>query len=111
MATDLNPDSFDAWFSKGRALGMLGRLEESFRCLEIATDLNAGEAVAWMAKCTILMGRGRGEEALGVPEKAKELKPSDTFFLLYIEGLLLESLGHHEEALRCLEGAADMRHR
>lgn len=52
-----------SWFSRGKILASLGKLEESLDCFEQAINLKTNYYEAWCEKGTVLEELGRIEEA------------------------------------------------
>jgi superkiller protein 3 len=60
---DINNSDRFAWFSRGKILANLGKLEDSLDCLDRAISIKQDYYEAWCEKGTILERLGRIEEA------------------------------------------------
>jgi tetratricopeptide (TPR) repeat protein len=76
VATQLDPNSFDAWFNLGYALGELKRWAEALPATERAATLNPNSATAWTNKGATLIVLKRYEEGLAACERALALDPA-----------------------------------
>lgn len=74
-ATQLNPNSFTAWFNVGFSLDALGRYEQANAAYDRAISLNRNDAAAWNNKGKALYSLRRGSEALVAFEQALILNP------------------------------------
>lgn len=110
-----------AWFSKGKILASLGKLEESLDCFERAIMLKNNYYEAWCEKACVLERLGRLEEAdfcfnesLGVfCEELSETLEDDLAILAipeddkaggsYNQACFHAIQGNIEQALACLE--------
>lgn len=60
---DINNSDRFAWFSRGKILANLGKLEESLNCFERAIAIKPNYYEAWSEKGTVLEQLGRTAEA------------------------------------------------
>ncbi len=104
---ELNPQDARAWFLKGAALGLLGRLDEAIAALERALELDPEDVDAWRLKGTALMMIGMIRDALTAGERMLEINNQDVD-AWRLKGLALVALGETEEALFALKRATDL---
>ncbi|HEX8727966.1 MAG TPA: tetratricopeptide repeat protein, partial [Ktedonobacterales bacterium] len=69
-ATQLDPNSYNAWFNVGFSLNELGRYEQALAAYDRAISFNRNDAFAWCNKGVSLYGLRRYSEALTVCEQA-----------------------------------------
>jgi tetratricopeptide (TPR) repeat protein len=74
-ATQLDPSSFDAWFSLGFARNKLKDWQEGLDVNEPALALNGNSVFAWNNKANALLGLYRYNEALATYDRALALGP------------------------------------
>src|SRR5262249_46818432 len=104
-ATQLAPNSFDAWFNLGYTGYLLKRpLQEQLVAYERATTLDPNNAVAWSNKGSALHGLKRYAEALAACDRALALDP-DLVVAWYNKGGALGSLKRYDEALAACDRA------
>ena len=101
-ATQLAPDSFDAWFNLGYTFELLGRHADALQANERATTLDPNSNAASYNLANALHNLGRYEEALA--EYERNFDASDTRDWNG-KGNALRSLGRHEEALEAFDQA------
>jgi tetratricopeptide (TPR) repeat protein len=103
-ATQLDPNSFDAWANLGYALNSLGRHAEALPAEERATKLDPNNAAAWCNKGGALGSLGRFGEALAAFDRALALDPNlvDAW---YNKGVALRNLGRHEDGIAAYDKA------
>ena len=61
--TELVPNSADAWYDKGNALGKLGRSEEALTAYDMAIKIKPNHTMAWYGRSNALNRLGRAWEA------------------------------------------------
>ncbi|HEY1388571.1 MAG TPA: toll/interleukin-1 receptor domain-containing protein [Ktedonobacterales bacterium] len=104
-ATQLDPNSYLAWFNIGFSLDALGRYEQAIVAYDGAINLNRNNAATWNNKGKVLNDLERYAEALPVLEEALALDPEYTFAwnnkgnALYWLQRYSEALAAYEEAL------------
>ncbi|MGO8950854.1 MAG: toll/interleukin-1 receptor domain-containing protein [Ktedonobacterales bacterium] len=76
-ATQLAPNSFDAWVNLGRDYARLERWQESLTALDRALALKDDEAFVWYSKGATLQGLQRYEEALTAYDRTLALDERD----------------------------------
>jgi tetratricopeptide (TPR) repeat protein len=76
-ATQLDPNSYLAWFNVSYSLDVLGRFEEALTAWDRAISLNRDNFVAWRSKGGLLNRMQRHPEALIAYEEALALNPTD----------------------------------
>jgi tetratricopeptide (TPR) repeat protein len=103
IALKFSKNNIGAWNLKGAALVELGQYEESIKYFDNAikkstTKLN--KVIFSSNKSEALRKLGRYPEAMDCIDKALKIDPESSFIKIWIEeGLVLESLGKHEEAI------------
>ena len=97
-----------AWFSKGVALGNLGRHEEAVEVFDKAVKLKPDYNDAWFNKGAALENLGRHQEAVDAFDRSIEIKDdyADTWFS---KGVALGNLGRHEEAVKVFDKAIQIK--
>lgn len=111
-AIDLDPESYEAWTSKGYAHSRLAfsnkeptRYNESLAAFEKAIDLNRSYASAWSGKGSVLSMLGRYDEALEAYNASLDLDPQQTWIkvdranALWHLGRYNESMAVYDEAV------------
>ena len=88
-ALELNSHHANAWYNKGAALFMLGRIEEAIACYNHALELNPRDAEAWCDKGAAFAQLRRYEEALACFDRALELNPRLALVWFNKGGILL----------------------
>ncbi len=103
-ATQLNPNSYDAWFNVGYSLNELGRYEQALVAYDRASSLNRNDAVVWNNKGFSLRKLKRDAEALTAYEQALALDPK--YAIAWNgNGNALMGLRRYAEALAAYEQA------
>lgn len=72
-ATELAPESPDAWFNVGYSLNAVGRFEEALDAYDRAISLDRYDSASWNNKGDVLCSLHRYEEALAACEEALAL--------------------------------------
>ncbi|HEY1387614.1 MAG TPA: toll/interleukin-1 receptor domain-containing protein [Ktedonobacterales bacterium] len=110
-ATQLAPDSFDAWANLGYILDRLERCEEALTVFDRALALNDQHAWVWINKGHALDGLGLYDEeldayneALAIYDRALVLNPDDAM-IWTSKGATHTDLGNWQEALDAYERA------
>jgi tetratricopeptide (TPR) repeat protein len=103
-ATQLLPDSFDAWFNRGVVLDHLERWTDALPALDRALALDPADAFAWHNKGAAFRGQGRYSEALEAHEQALALDPTSAGAWIG-KGAALDGLGRYSEALAAYDRA------
>jgi tetratricopeptide (TPR) repeat protein len=103
-ATQLDPNSYLAWFNVGYLLDALSRYEQALAAYGRAISLNRKDAGAWNNKGKNLNDLQRYDEALSAFEQALALDPKHTF-AWNGKGSVLTSLQRYDEALSAHEQA------
>ncbi|HEY1391421.1 MAG TPA: toll/interleukin-1 receptor domain-containing protein [Ktedonobacterales bacterium] len=104
-ATELAPQSFDAWVNVGSSRHLVNRpQQEQLDAFERATSLNPSNAIAWNGKSLALVAVKRYSEALAAVDQALALDPQVANFW-DTKGEALNRLQRYDEALRCLDRA------
>ena len=97
-------NNMGAWNLKGAALVELGQYEESIKYFDNAikkSTTNLSKVIIYSNKSEALRKLGRYPEAKDCVDKALKIDPESSFIKIWIEeGLVLESLGKHEEAIK-----------
>ena len=107
-ATDIDPQSAMAWFTKAQILGQnLGRYNESLEACEKAIEIEPENPDSWQLRGLILMNLGRDEEALAAFEEAIDIDPQNGRSW-YLKGNLLRYLGRDTEAEEAFERAEEL---
>ncbi|MEG4326652.1 tetratricopeptide repeat protein, partial [Microcoleus sp. herbarium5] len=107
-ALEIQPDSYEAWNYRGRALGNLGRLEEAIASLDKALEIQPDDHEAWYIRGIALRNLGRLEEAIASYNKALEFKP-DYHEAWNNRGIALRNLGLLEEAIASYNKALEFK--
>jgi tetratricopeptide (TPR) repeat protein len=103
-ATELAPDSFDAWANLGHNYGQLERWQDSLAASNRALAIDDSQAFAWHTKCVALQQLQRHEEALAAFNYALVVDP--VYREAWIDiGKLLQKLQRNEDALDVYERA------
>ncbi len=101
-ATQLDPNSDDAWFNVGYSLDALGRYEQALAACDRALSLNRSDAVVWNNKGKALLDLQRYGEALAAYEQSLALDPK--YVLAWNgKGNALLGLQRYDEALVAYE--------
>ena len=103
-ATQLAPDSFDAWFNLGYSLHEMKHPEEALVADEQALTIQPNDAPAWNNKGLALYDLKRYPEALAAYERALALDANNAF-AWNGKGNALRDLKRPEEALAAYERA------
>lgn len=101
-ATQLDPNSFDAWSNLGLTLSRLERKMEALVAYDKALALDPNELANWNNKGTALNSLKRYDEALLAFDKALALDPDDAI-VWNNKGLALYGLSRYTEALAAYE--------
>ncbi|MGO8950467.1 MAG: tetratricopeptide repeat protein [Ktedonobacterales bacterium] len=105
QATQLAPNSFDAWFNLGYSLSFAeGTALDQLDAYERALALEPNNARAWGNKGTVLLNLNRLEEALAAYERAPALDPDDAMTWRNTADALNE-LMRYQEVLSAAEHA------
>jgi tetratricopeptide (TPR) repeat protein len=104
LATQLNPNSFDAWFNLAYTLGVLGRSLESLAASEKALALDPNDASSWGNMGNALFQLGRHAEAVMAYDKALALDPNLPQAWTN-KGNMLCQFGRYAEALAAYDKA------
>jgi tetratricopeptide (TPR) repeat protein len=75
-ALELNPNSTQAWNSKGIILGSIGRMNESIECFDRALSINSSHAEVWNNLGVSIDWSGRNADSLGCYNRAIDLNPN-----------------------------------
>lgn len=101
-ATQLDPNSFDAWVNLGYTLNVLKRFADALPAHERATTLDPNNVIAWSNKGNALNYLKRYEEGLAACEKALSLDPK--FATAWNnKGMAFIGLQRYDEALTACE--------
>jgi tetratricopeptide (TPR) repeat protein len=76
LASDCNPDNFDAWFLQGFCLEKLESQEKALEKYEIALEIDKNSYKAWHRKGLCLISLKRYQEATQCFKKLTEVEPS-----------------------------------
>jgi len=76
-ALELEPNSAEAYASRGVALSLQGAYEEAEEAFETATRLDPRLFEAYYFHARVVFARGRLEQAVALYEKASEVNPND----------------------------------
>jgi tetratricopeptide (TPR) repeat protein len=98
LVLKIKPDSDEAWFGRGSALGHLGRHQEAIASFDRSLELKPDDDLAWNNRGIALGHLGRHEEAIASFDRSLELKPDDDL-AWNNRGIALGHLGRHEEAI------------
>jgi tetratricopeptide (TPR) repeat protein len=104
-ACELAPDEPRAWSDFGRALALLGDLDDAARCFQEAVTIDARFADGWHNLGTALRKLGRADEAFTALKTALLHDPARADTYLNLGNLLIDST-QLEDALECFERAA-----
>jgi len=63
-ALKLDPELADAWYSRGHALGKVGRGPEAIEAFDRAIEIEPAMAGSWLFKGIVLKQLGKRDEAL-----------------------------------------------
>ncbi len=107
-ALEIKPDYHQAWYNRGIALGILGRLEEEIASYDKALEIKPDYHEAWYIRGSALDNLGRVEEAIASYDKALEFKP-DYHEAWYNRGIALGNLGRLEEAIASFDKALEFK--
>ncbi|HQS16776.1 MAG: hypothetical protein B7Y08_11510 [Rhodospirillales bacterium 24-66-33] len=77
MATRINPDSFEAWQTVGRAQFTLGNIAEAGSAFRRCTELNGKDAPSWLTLGLVLNQAGDRRDALAAFQNARGLANSE----------------------------------
>ncbi len=77
MATRINPDSFEAWQTVGRAQFTLGNVVEAGSAFRRCTELNGKDAPSWLTLGLVLNQAGDRRAALAAFQNARGLANSE----------------------------------
>jgi superkiller protein 3 len=100
----INPEFYNAWYNKGKALGELGRYEEAIEAYDIVLEIESKNALAWNNKGTELAKLKRCDEAINAFDKALKIDPEFTL-PWFNKGKTLFDLGRYEEAIEAYDSA------
>ncbi|HEY1388797.1 MAG TPA: toll/interleukin-1 receptor domain-containing protein [Ktedonobacterales bacterium] len=103
-ATQLAPNSYDAWFNVAYSLDDLGRYEKALVAYDRAISLNRSDYVVWYNKGISFSNLERYSEALSVYEQALTLDARDVD-VWNNKGNALKGLQRYTEALVAYEQA------
>ena len=104
---EIDPESFLAWFEKGRWLGESGNHEEALHCFEKVTELKPDRVLGWANRGYALDLLGKNEESIEYFDKAIDLDPNN-FLPWEYKGMALGNLGKFEEAIKCFDKAIEI---
>lgn len=108
QATELTPDSKDAFYLQAVALDRLGRLDEAEKQLAQATELGAGEAAAWVRLGRIKLRQEAPEAAERAFRTALKMDPDAVMASIGLARILLRT-GRPEEVAGVLEPVRQQR--
>jgi tetratricopeptide (TPR) repeat protein len=106
-ATQLDPNSFSAWFNLGYTLYELERYAEALPAYEHASRLDPNNSDAWGNMSGVLNHLTRYEEGLATSARATTLDPSNATAWTY-QGDALNQLMRYEEALTAYDQALSL---
>jgi tetratricopeptide (TPR) repeat protein len=107
-ASQLDPNSYSAWFNVAYTLDDLGHYEQALVAYDRAISLNRNDATVWINKGFSLQdGLGRSQEALAAYEQALGLDPKDVL-AWNGKGNALYSLKRYDEAMAAYEQATTL---
>lgn len=99
QAIQLQPDFYQAWYSRGLVLLSLKKYSEALEAFERAIQESQGKfALAWRGRGQALINLQRYPEALASIEKAIALNPNDFLVRVY-QGILLQAQERYQEAI------------
>lgn len=93
----LDASDYEAWNNKGKALALVGRLEEAVAVYERSLSLQV-TALTLTNMGVVLVGLGRVDEALAAWDRALQLRP-DSHEAWSNKSMALKQLGRYQEAL------------
>lgn len=108
QATELAPESKDAFYLQAVALDRLGRLDEAEKQLGKAIDLGAGEAAAWVRLGRIKLRQEAPEEAERAFRTALKMDPDAVMAAIGLGRILLRT-GRPEEVAGVLSPIRERR--
>jgi len=97
-AIQLNPELYEAWFTKASTLMLLQRYDEAASAYQFATQLKPDSYDAWAGQGNALMKAQQYEAAIAALDEAIARKPEDPLALLS-RGNAYASLDHLDAAL------------
>ncbi|MGD0036094.1 MAG: tetratricopeptide repeat protein [Bacteroidota bacterium] len=101
-ATENAPNNARAWYSKGKALEELGKLEEAIKSYDKAVEIQPEYYYAWNNKGNVLDELGKHEEAINSYDIAIGIKPG-YYEAWNNKGTTVALLGKREEANKCFD--------
>jgi adenylate cyclase len=95
------------WWASGRVFSVMKKHAQAIEHIEEAITLNPNYAMAWFGLANVLMRTQSLDRAETAVDKAIALSPFDPFMPIFqfVRGNILQWLGRHEEAIKCMEGA------
>lgn len=103
-AIQLNPELYEAWFTKASTLMLLQRYDEATSAYQFSTQLKPNSYEAWAGQGTALLKAQQPEAAVTALDEAIALKPED-HLALFNRGDAHTSLGYTDAALSDYEAA------
>jgi tetratricopeptide (TPR) repeat protein len=91
------------WYTKGTALGNLGKYEQAIECFDKAIKINPNEPKIWYTKGIALGNLGKYEQAIECFDKG-HVEPNDQDININ-KGTALHYLGKYEQAIECFDKA------
>lgn len=107
-AIQLNPELYEAWFTKASTLMLLQRYDEAASAYKFATQLKPDSYDAWAGQGTALIKAQQYEAAISALDEAIALKPED-HLALFNRGNAFAGLKRLEEALEDYEAAVTLK--
>jgi tetratricopeptide (TPR) repeat protein len=107
-AIQLNPELYEAWFTKASTLMLLQRYDEAASAYRFATQLKPESYDAWSGQGTALMKAQQYEAAIAALDEAIDLKPEDPL-ALFNRGNAHAGLDRLEAALEDYEAALTLK--
>jgi tetratricopeptide (TPR) repeat protein len=106
-AIRIDPDFFEAWYSRGYSLAMLNDYEEALKSYDKAVEIKANDTDAWFSRGYVLNKIGRYDEAITSYDMALEIKPNN-YKAWNSRGIAFYNLGLYNESIASYEKAIDI---
>ncbi|WP_293025922.1 tetratricopeptide repeat protein [Moorena sp. SIO3I8] len=108
-ALEIKPDDHQAWYSRGVALSILGRLEAGIDSFDQAVKIKPDHHKACYNRGIALLDLGKNEAAIASYDQALKIKHDD-HEAWYNRGNALQKLGQNKAAIKSFDKAVKIKH-
>ncbi|MFA4860654.1 tetratricopeptide repeat protein, partial [Methanoregula sp.] len=77
LALKIDPDSAEAWATKGSILNDQGKYSEAIAACDQALKIDTDNANAWATKGSVLNNQGKYSEAIAACDQALKIDPTN----------------------------------